>query len=338
MKKRILINFVIDRLIFIAGYFLCSVLLTLFFHLSTGKIIEIVYPAAISLFILIFVLVIQWMRYYSLFRGIYQSITNPFYDLHPRLLEHKTVAEIINNIHQFYIDKITVIQKENKERNYFLSQWVHSMKAPASIIGLIIQEQDWTKPDTQEAIRDIQAENDKIIAGMEQVLSIIRLGDFSKDYAPESIDLIFEIRKIVNLRKRQFIYNRVFPRIECEMEELLVVTDSKWNDILIDQLVSNAIKYSRADGKGKDIQFIIAERSGYATLTIKDYGIGIPPYDLKRVFEPFFTGENGRKVKNATGIGLYLCALIADKLGHRLNIESKPDCGTEVTITYLTKT
>ena len=104
---------------------------------------------------------------------------------------------------------------------------------------------------------------------------------------------------------------------------------------MLSQIISNAIKYSSDHDKSKNIYFSISKEEKYTVLEIRDEGIGIPEYDIDRVFEPFFTGENGRRIKKSSGIGLYICKLIAEKLGHKIHIKSKVGQGTIVKLRYL---
>lgn len=141
---------------------------------------------------------------------------------------------------------------------------------------------------------------------------------------------------MINQRKKECIYHSIFPAIEFEENSAYVITDPKWNDILLDQLIANAIKYSSVKKGKKHLIFRLVEDEAGTVLSIKDEGVGIPEHDLERVFEPFFTGENGRKFSNSTGIGLYICKIIAERLGQTITIQSEVSVGTTVTIRLLT--
>ena len=155
----------------------------------------------------------------------------------------------------------------------------------------------------------------------------------------------------------------------------MILSDRKWNRHMVEQILSNAVKYSypgkeiegstqeetqgeiqkgtrknieeemgqkitdeiaeESSNRAKNVYITITSEKQKVILTIKDEGIGIPSYDMKRIFEPFFTGENGRKQKNASGIGLYFCKEISEMLGCMLQVDSEENKGTTVTITYL---
>lgn len=242
--------------------------------------------------------------------------------------------QVISKIHKNYSEKISKIDYKNSDIKYFISQWIHNMKTPVSVINLIIQREK--NNIDKETIKNLDEENYKIKNGLEQVLNVIRLDQFSRDYEPEVVDLVSLIKSIINSRKNQFIYGNVFPKIEFIKDKALVLTDKKWSGFIIDQVVSNSIKYSKKNEKGY-VYFNIVQYKDKTHLIIRDEGVGIPKYDLKRVFEPFFTGENGRKFESSTGIGLYMCKKIADNLGHEISIESEVGKGTAIKIIYISK-
>lgn len=337
MNRKILINFCKDNFAMTIAFFLNGLLIMLFYYISTGSSVEILYPFTISLFIYLVFILTRWFKYYRFNSNLSKCVENMHYDNTPSTCEQKEVIRQIMKTHQSYMDKIYSIGLQNSRQKHFISQWIHNMKTPVSVIDLIIQRIISGEITLGDALKDLREENERLIDNLEQVLSILRLDEFSRDYVPESIDLVALVRKVINNRKNQFIYNRVFPKLQTSSDSLKVLTDSKWNEVLIDQIVSNAIKYSEAGEAGKNVYFIIETQNGMVSLVIKDEGIGIPEYDMKRVFDPFFTGENGRKYKNSTGIGLYICTMIAEKLGARLNLKSKVGVGTEVSITYLSK-
>lgn len=208
------------------------------------------------------------------------------------------------------------------------------MKTPVSVINLIVQREK-EKADT-EIIKNIEEENYKLRNGLDQILNVIRLDEFSRDYEPEVVDLVELIKEAINLRKNQFIYGNVFPKIQFNMDNALVLTDKKWSHFIIDQIISNAVKYSKK-GEKEHVYFNIIRESNKTYMLIKDEGVGIPNYDLKRIFEPFFTGENGRNFQNSTGIGLYMCKKIAENLGHEISVTSSLGEGTTVKVTYISK-
>ncbi len=338
MTKKLFINFVKDKLALFVIYFANSLLLIVFFKLSVSSKIEILYPLCISVFLFLILFFIEWFKYKTFNESLIKSASNPYISIKSSTNEQAAVCSVLDTIHSNYSNIIDGLNSDLQNKRRFLSQWVHCMKTPISVIDLIIQKNSSENTDIKEALMNIQSENYKLSSSLDQALSYMRIDEFSKDYEPQTVDLAASIKNIINNRKSQFIYNNVFPKVNNSSNEIIpVLTDSKWNEVMIDQFISNAIKYSFSGNEAKNIYIEIYKKDSNVILSIKDEGIGIPPYDMNRIFEPFFTGENGRKSRNSTGIGLYICSVIAEKLGHKINIESQEGHGTTVTISYLSK-
>lgn len=335
--KKIINNFIKDRIFITSFYFVNTIIIILFFFLYTDGKVKIVYPIILSAFIYLIFISFDFYKYMKFNRDIIIAINNPNYDIVGDSYERKEIGKIICLIHTDYINKINEIKEDNNKKNKFLSQWIHNMKTPVSVIDLILQKSFENMNTDNNAFEELQEENDRLLNNLEQVLNMIRIDDFSKDYVPESMDLCYLLKKIINERKNQFIYNNVFPKLNCGEAKFYILSDIKWNEFMVGQIINNAIKYSSCVNSSKSIYFDIRQDKKYTILTIRDEGLGIPEYDLKRVFEPFFTGENGRKYRNSTGIGLYVCSVICEKLGHDISIKSEEGKGTEVRIKYLSK-
>lgn len=346
-NKKVLVNFLKDKLSFTVGYFLSTILILFYGYLISTKS-DVIYPLIISTIIYVFIIFNEWIKYYRFNRSFNEGIENRYFNLNPKTNEQKEIAKAIFKIHENYTNKISTIYAQNADNKYFLSQWIHNIKTPTSIIDLVVQkaskeiksnDEDRTinQTDILKLFFDIREENNKVKSGLDQILNISRLNDFSKDYDPQDVDLVLLLKEVINSKKNQFIYNNVFPKIEFNYEKILIVTDKKWNKFMLEQIISNSIKYSGNNKLKKYVYFNIYLYNKEVKLTIRDEGIGIPGYDIKRVFEPFFTGENGRKVSGATGIGLYICKLISKKLNHNITIDSKINKGTIFSITYPSK-
>lgn len=158
---------------------------------------------------------------------------------------------------------------------------------------------------------------------VEMVLGYLRLESPSSDYVIRNYALDDIVRQVVRKYASQFIRRRL--RLEYTPLNVSVITDEKWLLFVIEQVLSNALKYTRSGSVSITLE-------APKTLCIRDTGIGIAPEDLPRVFEKGFTGCNGRTDKRATGIGLYLCRRILEKLGHTIAITSTVGEGTTVRI------
>ncbi|MBD2846720.1 sensor histidine kinase [Paenibacillus sp. IB182496] len=211
----------------------------------------------------------------------------------------------------------------------FINQWVHQMKTPLAIVHLIVQREDDAR---FQAIGD---ETDRLQKGLDMVLYTARLDAFEQDMHVETLELAELARAAASQQKRLFIRNRVFPSIDVPAG-IRVATDEKWLIFALTQLLTNAVKYTpKTKEPARRVVYVRgAMEDGGAMLEVRDRGIGIPDSDLPRVFNPYFTGENGRTVQEATGMGLYLVKQICDKLGHRIEIESEVGTGTVVRIRF----
>jgi len=161
-----------------------------------------------------------------------------------------------------------------------------------------------------------------------------RMNYFQKDFVIERISLRQLVLNTVNEEKKIFIKNRIIPRIEIN-EDIEVYSDVKWIKFVLDQLIINGVKYSK--GTGKELIIKALENGKEIKLSVIDEGIGIPRKDIKRVFDLFFTGENGRRYGESTGMGLYISKEVCKNLGHEMEIESTVNEGTKVKIKFRIK-
>lgn len=195
-----------------------------------------------------------------------------------------------------------------RDMNDYYATWVHQIKAPIAVMRVLLQQQDTAEN------RELQGELFRVEQYAEMALSYIRLGEDASDLLIAQYDLDEMIRKCVRKYAGQFIRKKL--RIIYEGTSICVLTDEKWLSFIIEQLLSNAVKYT-ATGS---VTIRVDEEK--KVVSIIDTGIGISSEDLPRIFEKGYTGYNGRLDKKSTGIGLYLCKTAADKLGHKMSAES----------------
>lgn len=336
MNRTQFIAFIKDHLFFTITFYSAAILLTLFFSLQTGQWVELVYPFILVTFVYLIFLLIRGYRY-----AAFSQLLNSLHD-NPNQAYLKGLAEeqkqALNTIKQSgnkYAARLNELELENKNKNQILSQIIHHLKTPTTVIDLLVQNSKEEAP-TQETLDKISKENRLINDHLNQAINYLRLDFFQNDYVIEQTDLILQLREIINRKKESFIDNQVFPQWELEDESVRVLTDRKWNSLLLEQLLSNAIKYTALQEGEKKVSIRMQKNADRVLLTITDTGIGIPEHDLKRVFEPFFTGDNGRKTRNSTGIGLHISKNIVERLNHSLKVSSEAGQGTQVTVTYLT--
>ena len=176
----------------------------------------------------------------------------------------------------------------------------------------------------------IKSEIQKIEDYVEQVLYYSRSNDVNKDYIIKSFNLENIVRKVIRKNARDCISKKI--AINIGNINNIIYSDPKWVEFIINQIIINSIKYSKSKNAVIDINSIVNKNN--IVLTITDNGVGIDEKDVFRVFEKGFTGENGRKYSKSTGIGLYLCKKLCDKLGLNINLTSKKDEGTSVSIVF----
>lgn len=193
--------------------------------------------------------------------------------------------------------------------------WAHQIKTPIAAMRLLLQEED--SPRSRALGEELQ----RIEQYVQMVLGYLRLDSESTDFVLRRCDLDAVVRQAVRNYAGSFIRKKI--ALDYQPLRVQVLTDEKWLRFVIEQVLSNALKYTRS---GK----VTISLEGEATLVIADTGIGIAPEDLPRVFERGFTGCNGRVDQRSSGIGLYLCRRILKQLGHGIRITSAPGQGTRV--------
>lgn len=207
----------------------------------------------------------------------------------------------------------TRYDKEKNTQKMLIYRFIHQIKTPVSVINLIAE-----KHPEENDYEKIKASLDVIQENMNQLLTMYRLDDFKKDFISEKVNLSEICKEVINSLKDYFISMHVYPRLDIK-EDIFVYSDHKWISLVIHQLLTNAIKYSHPEG----IVSVDARKvEDEVVLTVTDNGVGINDYELSKIFDLFYIGENGRNNADSSGIGLYIAKSITDYLGHRLEINS----------------
>lgn len=299
------------------------------------------YGFLISLGCLILFLIYQWIRWYSYGRMLTSDALNS-QSSHwfaswqsPDSGERQVTAEVIKHLYQLGVQERKQFQQAHQQQLEFINLWVHQMKTPISAIHLIMQRSNPASAAERERWNEIEGELDKLNHGLDLSLSMARLSDFSVDYLVQPVDLLSMLRELINEHKKTWIRYHIFPRIEAAEQEWLVYTDPKWNRFILEQIIYNAIKYTSQVKPQSDLMISLQRDEKWIRLEVKDQGPGIPSQDLPRLFEPFFTGENGRQFASATGMGLYLVKKVTEELGHTIEVTSEVGEGSIFTIKYM---
>ena len=198
----------------------------------------------------------------------------------------------------------------------YYTMWVHQIKTPIASMHLILQKED------SEDSRRLRAELFRVEQYVQMVLCFLRLDSDFTDYVIKEYRVDDIIRPAVRRLAPQFIMKKL--ALEYEQTDVAVLTDEKWLSFVVEQILSNAVKYTSSGS--------ISIKCDGDRLVISDTGIGIAAEDLPRIFDKGYTGFNGRADRKASGIGLYLCRRICDNLGHSIKAESAPGHGTTIII------
>ncbi|QDS33928.1 sensor histidine kinase [Brevibacillus brevis] len=310
-------------------YTIGQLFIVLFIYWFDGypHILTALYSVFMGIFLLTGYLI---YRYYS-HRSFYKRLSTPMETLNESIQDSDltplsmALDKLLQTQYQNYQNQLKKWDRKQQEQMTFMNQWVHQMKTPLSVIELITQDADDPRFDS------IIEETERIKKGLEMVLYVARLETFEQDFHVDRVQLLEMIDSVIHENKRLFIRSYVYP--EVRVDPLLTVeTDKKWFQFILNQVITNAIKYSSSK---KEKIIISAYSKGRAViLDVRDHGVGIPAADLPRVFHPFYTGENGRKFKESTGMGLYLVKEVCGKLNHRIEIQSEADKGTKVSIVF----
>ena len=320
--------FIKEHLSFIIFEIILVLFILLLFYLDGFRNIDTaIYTISISLILIISFLGVRYFLRQSYLNKITQLPTSMEDALqkNAKTVEYIETERYLHELYRVYQQEVQALYATQNRQDKFLNQWIHQMKTPVAVLELLLQEEGPLDPTS------VQEEVDRIKRGLEIVLMNARLEKFEEDMQVEQVSLKDIVTATINENKRLFITNRVFPQIDID-QSIVVASDSKWLKFVLGQFITNAVKYTFESNK--KIYVEAKHTDSHIQLIVQDEGIGIPKSDLTRVTKAFFTGENGRKTGESTGMGLYLAKEICEKLGHELTIESEVGVGTTITLTF----
>ncbi len=243
----------------------------------------------------------------------------------PDYIEAELLKEILQETGRSMLENVNTYKHLQEDYKEYIELWIHEIKTPIAASKMIIEN------NKSEVTRSIEEELGKIENYTEQALFYARSNSVEKDYIITKANLKEIVNNAILKNKNSLLSNRV--SIEIHNIEEVVYTDSKWTVFMISQILQNSIQYAKEE-KGK-IEIYAKQKNEKIVLYIKDNGIGIPKGEITRTFEKGFTGSNGRMIgKKSTGLGLYLCKKLCDKLGLKIELDSEKDVGTEVRIVF----
>ena len=281
------------------------------------------YATQLILFVFFILLLFQWVKYEKRVERV-QSLNptkNHFFDdvLIDNLDEAYTIQyrELEESFERFREETRT---KEKEQIDYF-TLWLHQIKTPISVISLILQQSEDESKEKQQLEQELIYLNNYT----HMALNYLKLEETGKELELAEIKVKDVVKEIIKSYSLLFIYNEI--SLDLALGEETALTDRKWLQVLIEQLLSNSLKYS----PGESIQIYMETPT---QLVIEDTGSGIRKEDLPKIFEKGYTGLNGRLHEKSTGLGLFLSRKICERLGHTLSIDSEIGVGTKATIDF----
>ena len=243
----------------------------------------------------------------------------------PGFAEGRIFAELTREADKSMCDAVAASERASKEYREYIETWVHEIKTPISAARLMLEN------DPGESAKPLSRELTRIENYVEQALYYSRSGGVERDYRIRETTLRALVASA--LKKNAELLIEAGASIRTEGLDRTVYTDAKWIDFMLGQVLMNSVKYRRGP---LEISVVGAAAGGAVSLTVADNDIGVPAGDLPHIFEKGFTGENGRRGAKSTGLGLYLCKKLCDKMGLAVSLASAPDAGTRVTFAFPT--
>lgn len=326
-----IIEFIKERMIFL--------IINLIVFLLVAILMKIV-KVSISIILIVFLIwfgpiliyiFLEFIKYRRYLNNLIKTVENldrkyllPEVIEEPRFQEARIIKDVLKECNKSMHEKVKYYKDEQIEYREYIETWVHEIKTPIASAKLILEN------DNSNLSERINYEMKRVEGFIEQVLYYARSSDVSKDYIIKEFSLRSIVMKAIKNNSRDFINKNI--KLDIKGIEGNVFSDEKWVEFIINQIIINAVKFSMPNEGKVSIYSKVNENN--IILTIEDNGVGINEKDIDRVFEKGFTGENGRKFGKSTGIGLYLCKKLCDKLGIGISLNSKENIGTKVNIVF----
>lgn len=342
-NKPHLTNFIKQNYIWILMIVTMSCIHLLYMYLIGVRKQDVVYAAVLDAILLLITVLVGFFRYSSKVKALSNALKRPVEEqaqlpeatddveiLYHGLLENQSIARSES--------ESSAAIRQSQMRDYY-SMWVHQIKTPISAMKLLLEvereelgqlicddeQSQYLLSDNMDSFED---ELFRIEEYVSMALQYQRVSSTENDFVLEKVSVDGVIRDTIKKYAKIMIRRHIGINYSGTRQE--VYTDGKWLAFMLEQILSNAIKYTPQGF----VTIETAEEKDRFFITIKDTGIGIKAEDLPRVFEKGYTGYNGHADKKATGIGLYLCRQMADKLGHTIRMESEIGKGTKVWIGF----
>lgn len=242
-------------------------------------------------------------------------------------LEDQIYREILRKSNKSVIEKINKLESSQKNYREYIETWIHEIKLPLTAAILICEN------NKGEESRRLLMELSKIEKQIQQALFYARMEYTSQDYIIHRVNLRNMVLEAISTNKPYFIQSGMQISLEISEENPIEIsTDEKWVEFMLDQVFSNCMKYKREENPS--IRIYAKKGKNQVSLVIEDNGMGIAKEDIRRIFDKGFTGKNGRSSKRSTGIGLYLCKGLCDRLGIGISCEAEEGVFTRMIFTF----
>lgn len=310
----------------------CSAIFTFTFWMYGITVAAVLYPALVCMVIMAAAFATMACSEYGKWKNMQEILQRAVGDDSEfvKILDTAEIRKQVNTTDEIENELLEIIERlknggmrlnDSMNMKYsdmvdYYTMWVHQIKTPIASMHLILQKED------SEDSRRLRAELFRVEQYVQMVLCFLRLDSDFTDYVIKEYRVDDIIRPAVRRLAPQFIMKKL--ALEYEQTDVVALTDEKWLGFVVEQVLSNAVKYTSAGS--------ISIKCDEDRLVISDTGIGIAAEDLPRIFDKEYTGFNGRADRKASGIGLYLCRRICDKLGHSIRAESVAGQGTTITI------
>mgnify|MGYP004447481119 FL=1 len=326
-----LVSYIKDKVISIVIYLLMVVLISLIlkvFNLDKSVLIVIFLILIINGVMLILVNYFRKRSYYNNILGMLDKLDKKYLVLEtvlePITYEEKIVNNILYDINKSMIENINIQKRSINEFKDYIEMWIHEVKLP--IASMVLKCHNHKEVNSNELLSIIRRLDNDI----DQILYYMRSEITEKDFIISEVSLKDIVRSVSLKNKDDLLENKI--ELEVNIDNECVYTDKKWMEFILNQIISNSIKYKKEKDSFIKITSNVSEDK--VNLIVYDNGIGISKGDIKRVFDKSFTGKNGRDKIKSTGMGLYIVKNLCSKLGHNIYIESVLDEYTKVIIEF----
>lgn len=242
----------------------------------------------------------------------------------PEFLDGKVFYDALYKIDKSMMENINNYRNETEDFKEYVEMWIHEIKIPIAGLMLMYHNNKTVNKNFLDQLNSLDNLTD-------QILYYVRSNYAEKDFLIKEASMDKIINEVLLKNKDSILENHI--DVTVDVKNIKVLTDSKWLVFILNQIINNSIKYSD-NSRNSYIMFYIEDNEKETTLHIKDNGIGVNASDLKHVFDKSFTGENGRKMRNSTGFGLYISKKLIEKLGHKISATSEENKYFEIAITF----